>query len=510
MTAYIRDTLDDMPDFRVYLEAVHRLSDLGAVVTWVSSGTSHAGFQAEWREISIATVEGDLINRSEMFDETDLDAALARFDELTRSAPRLQNSASRVFESVRASLAARDWDAMAGLLAANASNEDRRRVLNAEVRLGRESVIEDLQASVDVIGITYTTVSVIATRGERLVLVRARLGDNDRPDEVQFDVLQLIGLGDEDRVATVITFDADDFDAAFAELDARYMAGEAAAHAHTWSVFMDNYAAFNRREIPPTSPGLVDIDHRPLAAIGSGDLMAYLHDFIVDLADVSIYIESVHRLTDRGAVVTHVGVGTSQDGFDAEWRVVYLATLDGDLINRGEIFEEADLDTALSRFDELAELKPRLENEATRIGARLADAYNRRDLDAYLSLASPDGLFIDRRQGLHSELEASLRQNLQAVLEVSPNSFEMTWEPIATRGSRLSLAHEVWRDHSQDNHPIAVELLTVMEVSDTGLLRIGVAFDPDDIDAAFAELEARYRDGEAACEDSDQEQTLNS
>ena len=238
--------------------------------------------------------------------------------------------------------------------------------------------------------------------------------------------------------------------------------------------------------------------------------MAYLHDFIVDLADISIYIESVHRLTDRGAVVTHVGVGTSQDGFDAEWRVVYLATLDGDLINRGEIFEEADLDTALARFDELAELKPRLENEATRIGAQLADAYNRRDLDAYLSLASPDGLFIDRRQGLHSELEASLRQNLQAVLEVSPNSFEMTWEPIATRGSRLSLAHEVWRDHSQDNHPIAVELLTVMEVSDTGLLRIGVAFDPDDIDAAFAELEARYRDGEAACEDSDQEQTLNS
>ena len=65
---------------------------------------------------------------------------------------------------------------MAGLLAANASNEDRRRVVNAEVRLGRESVIEDLQASVDVIGITYTTVSVIATRGERLVLGARPLG----------------------------------------------------------------------------------------------------------------------------------------------------------------------------------------------------------------------------------------------------------------------------------------------------------------------------------------------
>ena len=34
----------------------------------------------------LLTVEGDLINRCELFDETDLDAALARFDELDRSA----------------------------------------------------------------------------------------------------------------------------------------------------------------------------------------------------------------------------------------------------------------------------------------------------------------------------------------------------------------------------------------------------------------------------------------
>ena len=157
-----------------------------------------------------------------------------------------------------------------------------------------------------------------------------------------------------------------------------------------------------------------------------------------------------------------------------------------------------DLDSALARFDELADPKPRLENDATRIGAQLADAYNRRDLDAYLSLASPDGLFIDRRHGLHSELEASLRQNLQSVFDVSPNSFEMTWEPIATRGSRLALAHEVWADRGQEDHPIAVELLTVTEVSGTGLLHVGVAFDLDDIDEAFAELETQYLAGEAA------------
>ena len=43
-------------------------------------------------------------------------------------------------------------------------------------------------------------------------------------------------------------FDPDDIDAAFEELDARYVAGEAAAHAHTWSVMARVYAALNRRE----------------------------------------------------------------------------------------------------------------------------------------------------------------------------------------------------------------------------------------------------------------------
>ena len=36
----------------------------------------------------------------------------------------------------------------------------------------------------------------------------------------------------------------------FEELDARYLAGEAADFAHTWSVIAEGYAAFNRHELP--------------------------------------------------------------------------------------------------------------------------------------------------------------------------------------------------------------------------------------------------------------------
>ena len=51
----------------------------------------------------LLTVEGDLINRCELFDETDLDAALARFDELHPQTPRLENAASQLAASWRTS-----------------------------------------------------------------------------------------------------------------------------------------------------------------------------------------------------------------------------------------------------------------------------------------------------------------------------------------------------------------------------------------------------------------------
>ncbi|WAJ43256.1 hypothetical protein OK015_18800 [Mycobacterium sp. Aquia_216] len=45
-------------------------------------GTSPEGLAAEWPEVVFTMVEGDLISRYEMFDEADIDDALARFDEL--------------------------------------------------------------------------------------------------------------------------------------------------------------------------------------------------------------------------------------------------------------------------------------------------------------------------------------------------------------------------------------------------------------------------------------------
>src|ERR1700721_2804858 len=192
--------------------------------------------------------------------------------------------------------------------------DDRRRVANAGVRHGRDAEIASQRAVADV-GVTRFTSNVIAIRGERLALGSYSVFDGWGGSTV----LSVSELNPEQQIVARVAFAPEDFDAAIAELDARYLAGEAAAHADTWSVMMRACAALNTRETFATTADFVDIDHRSLAPIGSGDLKAYIRAALND-GVYNIYIEAVHRLGDLGAVVTLVSSGTSQEGFDGEGR----------------------------------------------------------------------------------------------------------------------------------------------------------------------------------------------
>ena len=88
---------------------MHRLSSIGAVITHEAHGTSPEGFEAEWREIDILDGRRRPDNRCEIFDEADLDAALARFEELHPRPGRLEHP---VHDRFLAHFAAHDWDAI--------------------------------------------------------------------------------------------------------------------------------------------------------------------------------------------------------------------------------------------------------------------------------------------------------------------------------------------------------------------------------------------------------------
>ena len=394
MTAYIHDLWDDAPDLQVFIESVHLLSNLGAVITQAAHGTSQHGFEAEWREKSIFTFDGDLLSRCEIFDEADLDAALAKFEELSRPTPRLENAASRVTQRFLGQFAQGNWDAVAEKVADDFSQDDRRRVVGAGVRHGRDAEIVDLRAIAS-LRIAELTSTVMATRGERLVLVRCRFAFGDQgPEGFVGELLGVAEINADEQIVAAVSFDLDDFEAAIAELDARYLAGEAAAHSHTWSVISQAYLALNRRALPATTPGWTSIDHRRFGTVEANALTPNIRAWWDLTSEARIDVETVHQLTSLGAVVTQATHATWHEGAEIESGEIVILMVDDDLLSRCELFDEADIEAALARFEELHLPARRLENTATQVYARLHAYFVIRDWAAITEILC-DGYYQD-------------------------------------------------------------------------------------------------------------------
>ncbi|GAH44469.1 unnamed protein product, partial [marine sediment metagenome] len=443
---YFQAAWDDSPDTKIYIGAVHRLSKIGAVVTHLARGISQEGFDAEWRDVHVLAVEGDMVSRSELFNEADLDTAIARFDQLSRPATRLENAASHVYERFQACFAARDWAALADIAADDCYSDDRRRVVNGGV-IGRGAVIESFRSGAD-LGLTHATSDTIATRGGRLVLTRDRYWRGDEnPEALSLDLLQIVEIDAEERIVALVTFDADDFEAAIAVLDARYLAGQAALHARTWSVIMQGYASLNRRELPPTTPDWVNIDHRRGTSIAPGGIPELLTAAWNVTSDLNNFVEAAHRLDNLGGVVTHVANETSQEGFHAEWRVVSVFTVEGDMVNRCEVFDEAAIDAALARFEELHPQTRRLENAASQAVERYSAHFAARDWNALAKVLADDISIDDRRRVVNAGIQHGRDAEIANLRAAADAGFmDLTSVVIAARGERLILTHASGRE----------------------------------------------------------------
>ena len=170
----------------------------------------------------------DSINRCEVFDEEDLGAALARLEELHPQTPRLENAASQVDQRFWIHFAARDWNAMAEMLADDISTADRRRVVNSGVRRGRDDHIAEMRAVAEMgtenIAVDRRGDPRGAPRPHSYLRLRPAIGAG----EFSAEVLNVIEIDAEKWISVGVGFDVDDVDAAIAELEARYVAGEAA------------------------------------------------------------------------------------------------------------------------------------------------------------------------------------------------------------------------------------------------------------------------------------------
>jgi hypothetical protein len=257
---------------------------------------------------------------------------------------------------VIACIVAHDWEGFACLFAGEFRCSDRRRVVQLE--LDRAQYIAFTREAAD--GRTVQGESrLIATRGERLALMRSTFVFSDAdigPSEIAFFIIQEIDA--HGRIVAYVRFDLEDLDAAYAELDRRYEAGEAAGCpvaplAFARAVMARDWAALAAL----CGPTFVQYDHRPFAILGTtygGEEWARNSRALVDLApDTRPRIDHV-RHHGRGFLMEMAWQGTREGGpYEIPVTVVIEVDENGKLI-RDDLYDQAQLDEIRARFAELA------------------------------------------------------------------------------------------------------------------------------------------------------------
>jgi hypothetical protein len=306
------------------------------------------------RMIDLFVFGGDgRVTRLEQFDSDRAGEALARFDELVGARPQLErfaNAAARAMREFDRCWEARDWDGVRSTYHPAHRMDDRRRLMRVVFEGGdffanERLLFEDTSSR--------WRGDLLATRGERLALFRVRftatVGESGPMEVEVLDLVEVDGAG---RRTALVVFDPDDLEAAYAELDERYAAGEGRAHgkrlrvlgrvgARDWEALAAGYA-----------PDFVLYDHRPLGWETMRGQTAYVDTVrsLVDLApDVRLRVDHL-TVSDRGTFIVATWLGSHEGGaFEATKVAVEERDALG-TVRRLDQYGLDQLDEALARF----------------------------------------------------------------------------------------------------------------------------------------------------------------
>jgi hypothetical protein len=344
---------------RSRIEHVLGLSDhSGLVVVRVSGSVGGGGGAFESRWLTVFTHDGAHIRSFERFDETDVDAARARYRELAgrEAAPdgRFTNAAVRNMDGFLRAWKARDWDGVTACYLEGTVLDDRRSFV--QLRSDAEGSAASLRMGMRS-GNTYTA-ELVATRGERLALFRSVVGvpDGSPGGPAEIERLLLAEVDGEGLRTETVFFDLDDLDAAHDELDARYAAGEAAAFATRIARFRE--AAVDRRVFGSarTAPDFVLIDHRTFGypPMGRDEVAAHHVDEMLGLApDVRWRLEHL-RVCARATLLVTTTRGNTVEGVEFETPIVHVVEhTPSEHLARWDTYDLDQIELARKRFAEL-------------------------------------------------------------------------------------------------------------------------------------------------------------
>lgn len=559
-------------------DAIYRIDHIrfvarGACVFGTWRGT-HDGARFENPVLAMVELDDrDFCVRTDIYEPEQIEQAFVRLAELAASnaegqpdslAPSLPtsgrdrgrglaapflNAAWLAAARVTAQWHAREWHRLEQMLGARFRYLDRRRA--ALLDLDRAQYVAYIR-SLGEMSSTRIDAELLATRGERLALGRMLIevaGGDVGPSELEN--LSLFEIDEQGDPIALVRFDADDLDAAYAELDGRWEAGEGAEHGATLALARALGRAGAARDwdaqLALCAPDFVFCDHRLL---GWGQTMQdaaawiRVRQALVELApDVQIRADH-HRFSAHGWLQQVTQVGTREGGiFEMQWTTV-IELDDHGRMSRLDAYDLEQLDEARARFDELRSPTPSEDQPPAEPADPFAAIAERND--AWAPFQVSPSLPVsgrDRGKGFSGAAENSCHDPLRippnaasAALEhltscadagnwdavralcekmvfedrrrlfltsgdgeqfvtnsrfVYEGGMRPSYTLLATRGDRLSLHRNLWRSINE-GEAAEVETLEVFEVDEDGRIVAVIIFEPDDRFAASTELFERY------------------
>jgi hypothetical protein len=374
----------------------------------------------------------------------------------------------------------------------------------SQIELDRHQYLEFTRQLADMSS-ARIDVRTIATRGDRLLLSRTRLmvADGDvGPSEL--DYLNVVETDPQGRYLAMVRFAADDLDAAYAELDARWPAGEAAAHPLASKWIADYERFFAGRDwtgmAAIMAPDLVSHSHRLVSwgtLHGPSGLVSTMEVQMALAPDTRLRLDHV-RTCAGGLLLEYTWLGTREGG---AFENLLVAAIEIDAFGRArrvDVWEAEKLEQAQARFEALsatpeapaAIAKPNV--PLARLTSWLAvfdAAIASNDWDAMRDHCAAGMIFEDRRR--LALLSGDLDLMIASARERARGGGRPEFRVKGTAGDRVAVSRVLWSGGPPEGR-WEVEYLSVVETDEVGKIAAMIFFDLDDDRAAQREAWARW------------------
>jgi class 3 adenylate cyclase/tetratricopeptide (TPR) repeat protein len=491
----VRQVSAEQPNARWMVRAIHEPSrDVLVETIEISDGAA----EVIYHNVQHRGPEG--IDRVDSFGARDLDAALQAGRSLRLGAGELSNRCTETNARYWALFARRDWEAMQQLVTVDAVYDDRRPIVRTR-SVGRD--IEAHARQIAAHGVERISISVLATRGEHLALIKLHGESADPAVELFADEsLSVIEITGDGRLHMGIGFAVEDLDGAIAELDRRYIEGEGARYATSLSIALTGSRAIDRRDWETfracVTPDVVMQDHQwGLADARGRDALEQLSRSTMGAAEEShLIVRRIHAASDR-AVAIESRLSHGAGGAYSLVHQVYRFGPAG--IDRVDAFAPEALEDALATYHRMAAPGTDvLSNRFMRNWERGQEHLAAQNWDAFRALMSEDFVYEDHRSVVG--VPAAGRQEVVAGMQfqIEQGADQLVVTPLAVRGSRLTLVRVSHQSSIDAENSFASVMLGVARETDDGRLDSISVYDLDDQDRAIAELDRLYIQGEGA------------